>query len=698
MFFIQNLSLRTKILVAFAIPFIAFLFAAYFITTDLEKSAHADEDVARYAQIAVGVDTLVHELQKERGMSAGYTASRGTNFTKKLPEQRALTEQAYNELLTLLAEIKPDQNSSDHFVTFHSTVSKSLSAYSQLPEKRQSIDDLVLSIPSIVGFYTDFNLILLEDVRLAESYSEDAEFVRHLGAYYFLLRMKDIAGLERAVGTVGFGSSWTPQSLQNFHDLAAKQDAFFDAFEALADQKEKNDLTKTRASQTFETVNKLRKAANDDTQVINPNHWFKVSTRRINELQELDKTIASTMLKTAKDRATQSRNKHRTLLWSTIIGSIALSLFILYIIRDLISSLKRLQHVMEDIADDHLDVTVEGHKRRDEVGAMARSVVIFHQTAIDKKAADDALVAERAEQSRIIRTELGGGLQALREGDLRHRIVGDFPNEYAELKSNFNEAMQSLSVVMRTVTENADSINNGASEIRTATDDLSQRTELQASNLQDSSHTMKNIVNTMQSVAQNASSVNLAISDVNEESERSSLIVKQAIDAMGTIEENAGQIAQITSLIEGIAFQTNLLALNAGVEAVRAGEYGKGFMVVAGEVRGLANKTSEAVQQITGLVSRTHSNVNNGVELVGKTGTALQTIANQVAEMAAGMNNMAEQANAQSDAIKDVNTLMDGIDGVAHQNAAMVEETSAATVNLSQQANGLAQTVARFKI
>ena len=201
----------------------------------------------------------------------------------------------------------------------------------------------------------------------------------------------------------------------------------------------------------------------------------------------------------------------------------------------------------------------------------------------------------------------------------------------------------------------------------------------------------------MRDTAGKAGEVQRSIADVHHEAEEGGQVVRRAVAAMAAIEKSANEITQIIAVIDGIAFQTNLLALNAGVEAARAGDAGKGFAVVANEVRALAQRSADAAKDIKELIEASTTQVNDGVSLVGETGTLLDTILQRIGGVTVLTAEIAQSAESQSANLQHINASVGEMDRMTQQNAAMVEESTAAARNLADEANELTRMVDRFQ-
>ncbi len=310
----------------------------------------------------------------------------------------------------------------------------------------------------------------------------------------------------------------------------------------------------------------------------------------------------------------------------------------------------------------------------------------------------EAALAVAAEAQCAVVAALAAGLACLAEGDLVFRLSDPFAAEYEALRGNFNSAAEHIEALIRGIVGNAGTIQAGTDEIRTASDDLSRRTESQAASLEQTAAALDEITATVRRAAESSKQVLAVVSRTKQGAEQSGQVVRQAVVAMGAIEQSSQKIGDIIGVIDEIAFQTNLLALNAGVEAARAGDAGRGFAVVASEVRALAQRSAQAAKEIKALVSNSAQQVGIGVNLVGEAGQALDRIVSEVAEVTQAVSDIATSAQEQAAGLAEVNTAINQMDQVTQQNAAMVEQSTAASHSLAQEAFELMQLTSRFRI
>jgi methyl-accepting chemotaxis protein len=401
------------------------------------------------------------------------------------------------------------------------------------------------------------------------------------------------------------------------------------------------------------------------------------------------------------------------LVGAAFVASIALSLYV--VIRGITGPIGRLRERMAGLAAGDTATAIHGLGRKDEIGAMANAVLVFQQNAIERQRLEQETEANRSmsERERIEREtqkakeaadvqfavdNLAAALAKLSDGDVSYRIREPFVASLDAVRNDFNHSAEKLEAALRSVSENARGIDAGSSEIKAAADDLAKRTEQQAAAVEETAAALEQITTTVRDSARRAQEAGQIVTRAKAGAERSGEVVNEAVLAMEMISRSANEISSIIGVIDEIAFQTNLLALNAGVEAARAGEAGKGFAVVAQEVRELAQRSAKAAKEIKALITTSNTQVEQGVKLVGETGRALETIAAEVQEINRHVLAIVESAQEQSTGLQQINTAVNQMDQDTQKNAAMVEESTAASHGLASEVVSLNRLLSQFKL
>jgi len=372
--------------------------------------------------------------------------------------------------------------------------------------------------------------------------------------------------------------------------------------------------------------------------------------------------------------------------------------------------------VMSELAKGRRDVTIPALDLDNEIGEMARAAKVFQDDSLARRdqlrfeadtqraAADTEREQAAAERTRVndelrrAMTGLGEALKRLAAGDLQSSLGDGFSSDYAGVREDLNKATERLREAMVAVGACADSIGAGVGQIASASGDLAQRTEQQASSLEETSAALQQVSSGARKNADAAAHAHDVVAAADQAAKKNAGVVTAAVAAMDAISKSATHISQIIGVIDEIAFQTNLLALNAGVEAARAGDAGKGFAVVASEVRALALRSAEAAKEIKTLISASGAQVKTGVKLVGETGAALAGVADQVSHIAGIVNQIATQAREQTTSLDSVADALGRMDLMTQQNAAMVEQSNAATQSLSREAERLTSLMGQFDV
>jgi methyl-accepting chemotaxis protein len=370
---------------------------------------------------------------------------------------------------------------------------------------------------------------------------------------------------------------------------------------------------------------------------------------------------------------------------------------------------------MRRLAEGRLETSISGDKRSDEIGDMARALSVFKDNALAKVSME-----ERAEQARIaaedernrneaekqatarqiqfVVTALAEGLGNLARGELRYTLDTPFAGNLDQLRNDFNSSVAGLRDTLGEIRNASGLIQDNGRQMAAAADELARRTEQQAASLEQTAASVEEITATTKTASSRAAETSKIVATAKRNADNSSDIVQNAISAMGRIKDASDKISQIIDVIDSIAFQTNLLALNAGVEAARAGDAGKGFAVVAQEVRELAQRSAKAAKEIGGLIGNSAEEVAVGSRYVAETGNALMEISRQIVEISGHVELIATSSREQSISLQEVNSTVNQMDQMTQRNAAMVEETNAATRQLSEEADLLMELVGRFNL
>jgi len=652
------------------------------------KIASNSQDGAQLVDFSVSVSDLVHELQKERGASAVFLTSQGQRFANEVATQRAATDAKLGIVQDGLAELQAQTQLPE--------VAQSLSNLEAqlrlIDDLRAQVDALTISRSQQVSRYTNINRTAITVVGSIGAGVSQSEVAKQLLVYSALLYGKDIAGIDRAIGASGFAAGEFDRALSaKLTALSAGQDSYFDYVSQFASPKHKDVLSNILASPDSEKIAEMRAIAlSGDAEAIaaiSASDWFDTKTAVIGELKSLEDMKAAELKRLMLDALSQA---YTNLM---IAGALLLAGFVFaaWLVRLCVHQIdRRIQSIvspLERLSNGDANVAIPDH-RENEFGAISKAMEAFQAT-----------IAERARNAKArerVVAVLSHHLKEMAQGNLNKPISEFFSEEFKKIRMDFNEAQASLRDLIHAVAHGTVAINHSADDVHSAATDLSERTARQAATLEETTAALAQTNAGIQSSAGLAQETNAEVARARQNATQNREVVEHASAAMGQIQSSFGEVSKITDLIEDIAFQTNILALNAGVEATRAGEAGKGFGVVASEVRALAQRSSEAVTNIQELMSQSADKVEDGAKQVTASGEALKTMIAMIDRVSDQVDQLASLSGEQAQGLNEINVSLAELESDTHRNAAMAEESSAASRMLNTEVQKLNERTAIF--
>lgn len=642
------------------------------------------------------LNDLVHEMQKERGYSAGFISSKGKNFPSELAAQRQATDAALKIVRDHATELKLKNS------TLYDAAQVELEKLAQM---RGKVDGFELTVPEMAKYYTSTIGMLLDEARPLITSDPELRLRALLFARTMVGGAKERAGLERAMGATGLGGGFAPAIHDRFVSLGGGQDALLiEATNLLGGVQWLQELKKDPA---FAAVSDARTTIIDgytsnDFKGLTAPQWFKISTAWIDLLRDREVVLASEIDALASEIQTNANASYRQLLTIAVVASALVTIFAITTFEWMIHRIKGLTKVVAGFARGEFDIFIKGIDGRDEISRMARAIYSFKQETLamrraaeELKASDEA--ALNAKHGRVVDL-VTEGLAALAEADLTCHFDEPLDPEYDKIRSDFNTASERLRSVLSSIANTVDDLDRSSAAMKSSALDLASRTTQQVDTIQDTTARVETLSGEVDEFGKDIRSAASMAGNARERANKSASVVREAVDAMGRIRSSSEKISNIISLIEDISFQTNLLALNAGVEAARAGEAGRGFAVVASEVRALAQRSSEAALEIKALIEESGKQVHDGVGLVDLTGTALTEISEQITSMDEVLNRISNASEQQISALHGLSEAMGVLNSLASQNTSVAEATRTASGDIATRSGQLAALVSDFEL
>ncbi|UYF42586.1 methyl-accepting chemotaxis protein [Aliarcobacter cryaerophilus] len=714
---ISKLSIKQKLIAIMLIPLVIVILLAAKLAYDSYRSLENLKSLDKVVILSTKIGALVHEAQKERGMTAGFIGSKGVKFKDELPRQR----EEVNKQITFLNEFLSDFDKSKYSDDFVKNLNSGLEKLKDLQGVRNSVNSLNIAAPIAIAYYTDTNTLLLNTLGTIVKFSNSPNVTKELGSYMNFLLSKERTGIERAVGTNTFAQNKFTEGLKaRFYTLIAEQTAYLDIFSKIASKDIVDFYLKTVVGKDIEEVEKMRKIALfsniEENFGVDPNYWFETITNKINLLKQVEDHISTHLLNEInleKDEATF----HLILFSLLSIFGIGITMILartiaFTILIDVASVRAGIEEFFAFINFEKDDIKLIGVDSTDELGMMSK---IINKNIANTKAniqrdreliADTIRVANSINKGHLdqkimvnsnnpalnelkdIINEMLNTLNSnisniltvltsyskldfrprLKDNDLEG-IIQELEKDINILRDVITQTLLDNKKVGITLKENANILSFNMQSISTAANSQAASLEETAASLEEITSNITNNTQTTTKMASYGEKVKESIKIGQD-------LANKTVNSMEDINKQALAINEAIGVIDNIAFQTNILSLNAAVEAATAGEAGKGFAVVAQEVRNLATRSAEAANEIKRIVQLATSKTKEGSEIANSMIEGYTSLNENISITLDLIQNVTTASKEQSVGMVQINDAVNNLDQITQRNAQSASEAN----------------------
>ncbi|PRM89428.1 chemotaxis protein [Aliarcobacter cryaerophilus] len=714
---ISKLSIKQKLISIMLIPLVIVILLAAKLAYDSYRSLENLKSLDKVVILSTKIGALVHETQKERGMTAGFIGSKGIKFKDELPKQR----EEVNKQITFLNDFLSSFDKSKYSDDFIKNLNSGLEKLKDLQAVRSSVNSLNIAAPIAIAYYTDTNTLLLNTLGTIVKFSNSPNVTKELGSYMNFLLAKERTGIERAVGTNTFAQNRFTEGLKaRFYTLVAEQTAYLDIFSKIASKDMVDFYLKTVLGKDIEEVEKMRKIALfsniEENFGIDPNYWFETITNKINLLKNVEDHISTHLLNEInleKDEATF----HLILFSLLSIFGIGITMILartiaFTILIDVASVRAGIEEFFAFINFEKDDIKLIGVDSTDELGMMSK---IINKNIANTKAniqRDRELIADTIRVANSINkghldqkimvnsnnpalnelkdiinemlNTLNGNISnilnvltsyskldfrpKLKDNDLEG-IIKELEKDINILRDVITQTLLDNKKVGFTLKDNANSLSFNMQSISTAANSQAASLEETAASLEEITSNITNNTQTTTKMASYGEKVKESIKIGQD-------LANKTVSSMEDINKQALAINEAIGVIDQIAFQTNILSLNAAVEAATAGEAGKGFAVVAGEVRNLASRSAEAANEIKRIVQLATSKTKEGSQIANSMIEGYTSLNENISITLDLIQNVTTASKEQSVGMVQINDAVNNLDQITQRNAQSASEAN----------------------
>ena len=717
----NNLKISAKLKILLLLPILGLLFLASIISYERYSNYTQYKNLSEIVSLSIKITSLVHELQKERGMTAGFIGSQGVKFKDNLPLQKELTNKRKKEFESKLAKIDLDWYGS----RFKVLLTDALNRLSKIEEIRQQISSLNIGGKEAIGYFTNMNGSFLEVVRATSGFSPNNKMTQQLTSYTNFLLAKERAGIERAVGAVTFAADKFLTGMKlKFNRLISEQDAYIYSFEKLTNEDTFQFYKKTLQDKVVEEVKRMRAIALTTEEKksfgVDSYYWFETITAKINLLKKVDDYLAKNLISKANELSNDAENElifYIILCFIIVIASLVLGQ---KISTNISLGIKGLSNGIDDffkfLNKERDDINLLDSNRNDDIGIMAKKVneniqitkeiiiddikfmeevknivleikkgYLFQRLEYNVKSPNlIELKREINEMLEVMNQTIGGSVNKITD-ILNSYSNLDFTNDIQNAEGHVETSILNVkNMITNMLIENKRSgliIDNSAKVLLENVNTLNTSSNEAAASLEQTAAALEEMTGSISHNTENVIRMSSHASEVTIAVKEGQILANKTTGAMEEINEQVNLINEAISIIDQIAFQTNILSLNAAVEAATAGEAGKGFAVVAQEVRNLASRSSEAASEIKTLVESATSKANEGKEIASKMIDGYGNLNDSIVKTTELINDVTNASKEQHAGIEQINDAVTMLDQQTQKNASVASQTKEIAVN-----------------